>query len=125
MKFSRAVAAIVFGAVASWAAVVAAADADLTGTWQLTVQSAAGTGTPTLTLNQDGNALSGSYRGQLGESAVQGTVNGHAFDLSFKVSGPAGAMDVQYRGELKDDDSISGTIALGQLGQGTFTGKRQ
>jgi hypothetical protein len=127
MKLStRAVAGLVVGVIAAWVTAGAvAADADLTGTWQLTVQSPAGTGSPTLNLNQDGNALSGSYRGQLGESAVQGSVDGHAFDLTFNVAGPAGSMDVRYRGELKDDDSIAGTIALGPLGQGTFTGKRQ
>jgi hypothetical protein len=101
-----------------------AGDAELTGTWNLTVQTAAGAGNPTLVLEQDGNSVTGTYRGQLGESPVEGTVNGSEFELTFNVSSPMGAMDVRYAGEITDDQ-IQGTVAMGQLGQGSFTGTRQ
>jgi hypothetical protein len=101
-----------------------AGDKDLTGTWELTVQTGAGPGNPTLVLEQEGNALTGTYRGQLGEAPVQGTVDNGKFDLTFNVSSPMGSLDVRYTGEMKDSSSIAGEITLGALGQGTFTGKR-
>jgi hypothetical protein len=102
-----------------------AAEVDLTGTWDLTVQTAAGPGNPTLVLEQDGDDITGTYQGQLGESSVAGTVNGRNFALAFEVSSPLGSLDVRYEGEVADDHTISGTVNMGQLGQGTFSGRRK
>src|SRR4051812_13726272 len=40
---------------------------DVSGTWTMAVETAAGSGTPTIVLKQDGETLSGHYSGQLGE----------------------------------------------------------
>jgi hypothetical protein len=106
------------------ASVAFAGDADLTGTWHLAVQTGAGTGNPTLVLEQDGTELTGTYRGQLGESAVEGTVDDRGFSLTFNVSSPMGSLDVSYQGEV-DGDEMSGSVSMGALGGGTFTGQRQ
>src|ERR1035441_1118520 len=50
--------------------------ADLTGTWEFNVETDMGFGTPIMTFKQDGNKLTGTYKGQLGEAPLQGTVNG-------------------------------------------------
>ena len=99
-----------------------AADADVTGNWSMTVESPAGTGTPTFALKQTGKDVTGTYRGALGEAAVTGTVNGNEISLKFTVSG---GMDVTvtYAG-IVDGHTMKGKVSLGDLGEGTFTGKK-
>ena len=101
-----------------------AAPVDLTGTWLFQVETGAGSGTPTMTIKQDGGKLSGQYTGQLGEAPVTGTVKGHAVELSFDVSIQGTALHVVYSGTA-EKDSMKGTVALGDLGQGTFTAKKK
>ncbi len=118
---------IVLGSLAALlfaAASFAAQAGDLSGTWSLTVQTGMGSGNPTIVLEQDGEALSGTYRGQLGESDLTGAVDGNSFEFSFTVEGMGQAMTTTYEGEI-DGDEISGAVDMGGLGEGSFTGTRQ
>lgn len=98
--------------------------ADVTGTWIMAVQTGAGSGSPTFVLVQKGDALSGSYKGQLGEAQVTGTVKGDDVTIEYKVDGQAGSLAVKYSGKT-DGKTMSGKVSLGQLGEGTFTGTKQ
>jgi len=102
----------------------AAHAADVTGTWILDVTTPAGGGSPTFTLQQDGETVTGTYKGQLGESPVNGTLKDSVLDLAFTVNGMMGALDVRYTGTV-EGDTMTGNVALGALGNGTFSGKRQ
>ena len=75
-------------------------------------------------LVQKGEALSGNYRGQLGEAQVTGAVKGDEVIIEYKVDGPAGSLEVKYTGKT-DGKTMSGKVSLGQLGDGTFTGTKQ
>jgi hypothetical protein len=101
-----------------------AAAADVTGTWIMAVETGAGSGSPTFILVQKGEALSGSYKGQLGEAQVTGTVKGDEVIIEYKVDGQAGSLAVKYSGKT-DGKTMSGKVSLGQLGEGTFTGTKQ
>lgn len=101
-----------------------AAAADVTGTWIMSVQTTAGSGSPTFVLVQQGETLSGSYKGQLGEAQVTGTVKGDQVTIEYKVDGQAGSLAVTYSGKT-DGKTMSGKVSLGQLGEGTFTGTKQ
>ena len=101
-----------------------AAAADVTGTWIMSVQTSAGSGSPTFVLVQKGEALSGSYKGQLGEAQVTGTVKGDEVTIEYKVDGQAGSLAVKYWGKT-DGKTMTGKVSLGQLGDGTFTGTKQ
>jgi hypothetical protein len=111
-------------AVVAWLMSVSAYAADVAGTWNLTVQMSAGTGTPTLVLVQDGENLTGTYTGRMGTSPIKGKLSGNAIEFSFTVSGPMGSRDVTYKGTV-DGAAMSGTVNLGPMGDGTFTGKKQ
>jgi hypothetical protein len=116
-------AAIVFalaGSVGGQAAV------DLTGKWLFTVDTSAGSGTPTVTLKQDGEKLTGHYSSaQLGEAELTGTVKGKDMKFAFGTDVQGTHLDVIYTGTIESNDSLKGTVNLGGLGQGTFTAKRQ
>ena len=122
MKLKMGLAALL--AVAAFSVAQMAGAADVTGTWIMSVQTGAGSGSPTFVLVQKGDALSGSYRGQLGEAQVTGTVKGDEVTIDYTVDGPAGSLTVKYSGKT-DGKTMSGKVSLGQLGEGTFTGTKQ
>jgi hypothetical protein len=100
---------------------------DVTGKWAFTVQTeAAGTGTPTVTLKQDGAKLSGHYSSQtLGEADLTGTVNEQEIKFTFTADLQGNKVEVSYSGTIENKDSMKGTLDVGGLAQGTFTAKRQ
>ena len=100
-----------------------AADVNVTGTWTMQVETQAGSGTPTFTLKQEGTTVTGHYKGQLGEAPVTGTVKGNEVTLNYKVSAQGADLSVTYTGTV-EGDTIKGKVSLGELGDGTFTGKR-
>jgi hypothetical protein len=102
----------------------AAHAADVAGTWKLKVETRAGTGTPTLVLVQDGEKLSGTYTGRFGESPVTGTIKGNALVFSFTGSGPMGSAEVTYTGVV-DGADVSGTMTMGAMAGGNFTGHKE
>jgi hypothetical protein len=101
-----------------------AADADVSGTWIMTVATSAGSGTPTFVLAQKGNAITGSYKGQMGESPVTGTIQGDEVVLQYSVDAQGVPLTVKYTGKVAGN-SMSGKVSLGQFGEGTFKGIKQ
>jgi hypothetical protein len=101
-----------------------AADANVTGEWDMIVESPAGTGTPHFSLKQQGATVSGTYKGALGEAPVTGTVKGNAVTIKFHVEAQGMEMEVSYVGTV-DGAAMSGTVTLGDFGEGKFTGKKK
>ena len=113
-------------ALASVTAAAQAAKTDVTGKWTFTVQTDAGTGTPTVTLKQDGEKLTGHYSSQvLGEADLTGSVKGQDIKFSFSADAQGTQLQVTYTGTIESKDSLKGTVDLGGLGSGSFTAKRQ
>lgn len=105
---------------------VALAQADVSGTWSLSVTTDNGVTTPSLTLEQNGNALTGHYSSDtLGEQDVSGTVDGNAVTIRFSASLQGQSIPVLYQGTLGDDGRLTGTIDIadGML-SGTFSATR-
>jgi hypothetical protein len=99
---------------------------DLTGKWAFTVTTDAGTGTPTVTLKQQGDSLTGHYSSQLlGEADLKGTVTNQKFTFTIRADVQGTALAVVYTGTVESNDSLKGTVDLGGMGSGTFTAKRQ
>jgi hypothetical protein len=122
MKFKTGLGALLV--TAAFTAAQFASAADVTGTWIMAVETSAGSGTPTFILVQKGETLSGSYKGQLGEAQVAGTVKGDQVTIEYKVDGQGQSLAVKYSGKT-DGKTMSGKVSLGQLGEGTFTGTKQ
>ena len=100
--------------------------ANVAGAWTLTVDSDAGITTPSVTLVQDGETLTGHYSSEnLGENDLTGTVSGS--DIRFSFTADLGGMDIEvsYAGTIDEDGMISGTLDLGGFGGGTFTAVRK
>ena len=91
------------------------------GNWKMSVETSVGSGSPEFDLKHvDETTLTGTYKGQLGESAVKGTIKGNKIHLDFDISGNL----IEYDGTV-DLDSMKGSVKLGSMGEGTFTGARK
>ena len=112
-------------AVSSIAATAQAAKTDVTGKWAFAVETAAGSGTPTMTFKQDGEKLTGHYSGQLGEADFTGTVKGQDVSFKFTVDAQGNLLDVAYTGTVESKDTMKGKVSIVGLGDGTFTAKKQ
>jgi hypothetical protein len=106
-------------------ATAAAVAANITGVWAFAVETAAGSGSPTFTFKQDGESLSGTYKGQFGEAPLTGTVKGSDIKFTIKVNAQGQDITINYSGKIESKDSMKGTAAFGELGEGTWTAKRK
>jgi hypothetical protein len=98
---------------------------DVTGKWALTVETGGGSGTPTVELKQDGETLTGTYSSRVfGDQKVTGKIKGSAITFSFTASFQGNSATVTYDGTA-DATTMKGKVTVGDMGEGTFTGKKQ
>lgn len=113
-------------AIAIWAILVFTAASlfasDLSGTWNAKVDLGDQAGTPTFVLKQNGEKLTGTYSGALGEAPIKGTVKEKDVTIDFESSG----IKVHYAGKLDSEDKkIEGTVDYGGQASGTFTATKK
>lgn len=95
--------------------------ANVKGNWNMSVETSVGSGSPEFNLKHvDQTTLAGTYKGQLGEAAMKGTINGNKIHLEFEISGNL----IEYDG-IVDGDIMKGSVKLGSMGEGTFAGARK
>ena len=93
---------------------------DITGTWNLEVETESGqTGAPTFVLKQDDEKLTGTYQGYFGDAPVTGIIKGKNFEMKY---GPEG-QQIIYKGK-SDGKTMSGEIDFAGQDKGTFTGEK-
>lgn len=98
---------------------------DVTGKWLFNVTTDAGNGTPTVTLKQQGDSLTGHYSSQtLGETELKGTVKDGKIMFRFPVSEQGTTLTVTYTGTVESKDSMKGRVDIGGMATGSFTAKR-
>jgi hypothetical protein len=96
----------------------------MTGTWAIEAHHSAGVSTPTATITQTGEKLTGKYTGSYGDSELTGSIKDNK-EFTFTVEiGTEQKVRVVYTGTL-DGHSIKGSLTMGEMGEGTFTGKRK
>jgi hypothetical protein len=115
------------GTVLAVASADASAQVNVAGAWTMEVTTdAGGTTTPSLTLVQDGTALTGHYSSEtLGEADVTGTVEGNRVTINFTADMQGQEVPVTYAATVDAQGVMTGTIDLaGGLATGTFTARR-
>ena len=109
------------------AAQASAQTANVAGAWAMEVTTeAGGTTTPSMTLVQNGTALTGHYTSTtLGEADITGTVEGSRVTISFTADLQGQAAPVMYVATVDASGVMTGTIDIaGGLATGTFTARR-
>ena len=102
----------------------AADNVDASGTWQFTIQDTGRVFTPSFTLTQQGDQLSGSYKNSQGDNPASGTVKGTEVTLNAQITGQDGnRRTVTYIG------TVAGETMTGKMqttrADVTFTAKRE
>ena len=97
--------------------------ADISGTWEFTVETSQGSGSPSFEFKQDGEKLTGTYSGMFGKAPISGTVKGDQVEFTFEVSNVDGK--VRYKGTLDGATRMKGDVEYGDVGKGTFTAKKK
>jgi hypothetical protein len=104
-------------------ALVAQRVVDLTGNWNFKVVTENGTGTPTVTMKQTGDSLSGTYESaRMGSLAFRGVVKGNTFTFAVNTGGGA---TLTFNGTIVDNDNVKGEVDFGGQGGATFSGERR
>jgi uncharacterized protein (DUF2147 family) len=97
--------------------------ANLTGAWNAKVELSGGqSGSPTFVLKQDGEKLTGTYSGALGDAPITGTIKGSDVTMDFEASGA----QIHYVGKVDSDGKkMEGTVDYGGQASGTFTATKK
>jgi hypothetical protein len=98
---------------------------EVSGKWNFSVTTDAGTGTPTVTFTQKGDSLTGHYSSQtLGEADLKGTIKDNKITFSFRIDAQGNMLTVTYTGTVESATSMKGRLNLGGMASGTFTAKK-
>lgn len=91
------------------------------GKWNLTIKTPMGEQTGTLTLKQEGDALTGEMAGAAGTTPIEnGVVEGDVLKWHAKVTNPM-PLTLEFEGK-EEGGNLSGNVKLGAFGTSTFTG---
>ena len=97
---------------------------NVSGNWKLTIETPNGPGGPSVVLKQEGEKLTGTYKGRFGESPLEGTVKGKDIKFTVKVNAQGQEILVEYAGAV-EGDTMKGKVKFGDMGEADFTGKKE
>jgi hypothetical protein len=84
--------------------------ADVSGTWQLTVETNQGAGSPTVVFQQRGEQLTGTFHSQIfGEAKITGSVKGNSIEFGFEGEAGGQKIKVSYKGTIESPTLMKGT----------------
>ena len=112
----------VYAAVIAALLLCAAPGADISGAWEFAVETAQGSGSPSFEFKQDGEKFTGTHSGIFGRAPISGTAT------RLRLNSPSRSPivgKVRYRGTLDGATRMKGEVEYGDVGKGTFTGKKK
>jgi hypothetical protein len=103
---------------------VKAEQIDVTGIWDMTVESPQGAMEVVATLKQEGEKLTGTQASQMGEIALEGTVVGNEIKYTINIDMGGQQMTIVFAGKV-EGDSMAGIFEFGGMGTASWTAKRR
>jgi len=103
--------------------VLQAAGADLSGTWDLTIDYFTSTSHQQLSIQQDGNWIEGIHQSDFSTQSLTGVVEGDDVKLHSVARKPGDTVPFLFSGTVNGDE-ISGSIHLGEYLTAPFTASR-
>ena len=105
------------------AAAPAAAQINVTGDWDMTIESPQGANTVKVTLTQDGEKVSGLFKSQMGELPFSGALIGVDLKFGFSLPIQGQSLDITMTGKV-EGQTMAGKVQFGGFGEGDWTAKR-
>ncbi|HEY7182079.1 MAG TPA: hypothetical protein VIC84_11700 [Blastocatellia bacterium] len=97
---------------------------NVSGNWKLTLETPNGPANPSLVLKQDGEKLTGTYKGRFGESPLEGAVKGKDIKFTVKVNAQGQEIVLEYAAAV-EGDTMKGKVKFGDMGEADFSGKKE
>jgi hypothetical protein len=98
---------------------------DISGKWMMTLELSMGTGTPTLELKQEAEKVTGTYSGRYGIAPLEGRLKGRVFEFAVQMAAEGQTFTLNFAGEVAEDgQTMKGTANMGEIGEATWTAKR-
>ena len=97
---------------------------DVSGTWELNVESPMGSRASDAIFTQTGETLGGKMVSPRGEVPLTGTVSGDTVKFGINVNVQGQSLQIDYSGTVTGD-TMSGTVVFGSFGDGKWTGKKK
>lgn len=115
----------IFAATFTLAVLTAGAQTtNVSGNWKLTLETPNGAANPSLVLKQDGEKLTGTYKGRFGESPLEGAVKGKEIKFTVKVNAQGQEFQLEYSAAV-EGDTMKGKVKFGDMGEADFSGKKE
>jgi hypothetical protein len=103
---------------------VAAAQADVSGLWEVTIESPQGPMSIDADLKQAGEALTGMITSPMGNVELKGTFKNNELAFSYSVPLQGQNLDITMTGKLAGD-AIDGLVVIAGLGEVPWKAKRK
>jgi hypothetical protein len=100
------------------------AKVDVTGVWDMTVESPQGALEVVATLKQDGEKLTGTQASQMGEAALEGTVVGNEIKYTINIDAGGQQMTIVFAGKV-EGDTMNGVFDFGGMGTAAWSAKKR
>jgi hypothetical protein len=102
------------------AALVTLSGATVAGTWSMSVDSPHGNMKTSLTLKQEGTKVTGMFRSQMPDMAVEGTFENGTLKIA---TSDTAEYKLVFSAKLKDDGTLSGYLSS-EMGDMNWTAER-
>ena len=103
--------------------VMTAAGVDIKGHWDVDVEFFSSVSKQSFIIEQDGNWLQGSHKGEYSVRELQGTIEGNEIKIRATDRQTADNITFMFSGTVKDN-TISGSVYMGEYMTAKFTAKR-
>jgi L-seryl-tRNA(Ser) seleniumtransferase len=100
-----------------------AAPANVAGRWNVSLELGSIVGHPTLDLKQDGDKITGTYRGRYGPSPLEGAVKDNHIGFTVTLNAEGQESSGYFAGTV-EGDRMSGTVEFEGAGEGTWSATR-
>lgn len=97
---------------------------DVTGVWDMAVESPQGVIDVVATLKQDGEKLTGTHASAMGETPLEGTVVGNEIKYILNIDMGGQQMTISFAGKV-DGDTMAGVFDFGGMGTAGWSAKKR
>ena len=116
---------LVLGILILWGTSLYALAVDVSGTWEMTLQTDRGDWPTELTIEQEGENIKVTMPGFQGDQIEgEGTVKDNKIEFTFNISTQRGDFSITYTGTI-EGDTMSGEAAMGDFGTLQWTAKKK
>ena len=98
--------------------------ADVSGDWTVSIDSPQGSAAAAFTLKQDGDKVTGTYKGPRNTAPVAGTLTGDDLKLTATVGGGGQSVTLTFTAKVAGD-ALDGTLDVGGQASVPFKGTRK